>query len=81
MHLVSHRHTNTGVDSFGTKLKKFFSHPDGSCAFLFSLFYTAAVSFPHVVVLVYWTIVVPARHIDGKSPIFTFPLGTSVLRC
>lgn len=58
------------MDSFATKLKKFFSHPTGECAFLFSLFYTAAVSFPHVVVLVYWTILVPARDIDGECSRF-----------
>lgn len=67
MHLVSPRRPETGIDSFGTKLKKFFSHPTGERAFLFSLFYGMAVSFPYVVALVYWTILVPARKIDGKS--------------
>lgn len=66
MHLVSPRHESTGIDSFGTKVKKFFSHPNGECAFLFSLFYVMAVSFPLVVALVYWTIIVPARNIDGE---------------
>lgn len=65
MHLVSPRHSTNSNPSFGEWLKKKLSHPTGECAVWFSIFYTAAISFPHVVVLVWWSIVVPVRHIDG----------------
>jgi hypothetical protein len=65
MHLHYPHH---GCDDF----KKLLS-PPRQCAtskkrVFFSIFYTAAVTYPHVITLVYWLILVPHQHNEGTLP-------------
>lgn len=71
MHLHYPHHGNS-ASSHTTRLQAFFSpprqHQSTKNRAFFSIFYTVAVVFPHVVTLVYWLILVPHKQISRELP-------------
>ena len=62
MHL-HYPHHGSQIQSCSTRFQNFLSpprtHPKTQNRAFFSIFYTAAVTYPHVVTLIYWAVLVP----------------------
>lgn len=73
MHL-SHPHLPLEEENVLHKIRRVFSpprqNPTTKNRYFFSLFYTAIVTYPHVVTLVYWAILVPSREYPNWSTSF-----------